>query len=220
MAINLNIVDFRKSIAARFAFFVLLFGTILIFCATSFEIYMDYKREVEGLKGHLDEVKTTRLQSIIASLWEADYELTQIQLDGIASAPDIQYVEVKLDDGALITSGYEDEQDVVTFSTRLIYPYRNQDVYLGSIYVSASKKGIHQRTKERFTIIFVSLFVEIFLSALFILLVFYFLVKPCWGLFFYFSRNYIYFFLILNLLFRFHFICRIFLVLWRDNPIV
>ena len=89
---------FRSSILRKLILYILILSTIITIIGTCWRLYRDYMNEKNSIHLEISQIEETYQQSITNSLWITDYELLQIQLEGILKIPDIQFIEIRLFD--------------------------------------------------------------------------------------------------------------------------
>jgi len=166
-----------KSILARkFIFYIVLFSSIITLLGTSLQLYLEYSHDKSGIQNTLDQIGTTRLNSIVNNLWVNDQELINVQMSEILSLPDIQYIAITSDDEENFTLGTQNSTKMLSQEYLLTYSYRNQDINLGSLHIEATLDNVFKRLYSRVFVILMTQGIKTFLVSLFIFFVFYLLV--------------------------------------------
>lgn len=166
----------NRSLAPRLILYILLFSSVVTFFATALQLYFDYSRDMRAIDTRIAQVRDSYLKSMVLSLWSMDYEQLRSQLEGIQALPDMQYLEIELDGESLLTVGTPRDGNLLRESYPLMYHYRDQNVYLGTLHVAASLDGVYQRLRDRVLVIFGSQAIKTFLVTSFIFLIFQFFV--------------------------------------------
>ncbi len=166
----------RRRLAPRMVLYTLLFSSVVTFFATALQLYLDYSRDVEAIVSRISQIENSYLQSIELSLWTMDYEQLRAQLEGIRALPDMQYLEIEVNDAAMISVGADQGRDLIRQAFPLTHPYRNINVDLGTLHVVASLDAVYRRLYDKILVIFGAQAVKTFLVATFMLLLFQWLV--------------------------------------------
>ena len=162
----------RAQIGRRLLLWILLASSLVTLVLTSLQLYLDYRRDVDGIEARLAEIERGYLPSLASSLWKLDREQLQLQLDGIARLPDILGAEVKDAQGTLVVhAGRPQAPGRLHRSIPLTFEDRSGRRELGELHVAATLEGVYQRLTERALIILVSQGVKTFLISFFILFI-------------------------------------------------
>ncbi|MCP4413200.1 MAG: hypothetical protein GY808_11625, partial [Gammaproteobacteria bacterium] len=81
-------------LARRLAFYIIITSTIITFITTASQLVFDYWKDIESVDIIFEGVEQSHTPAIIDSLWNLDFNLSQVQIDGIANIPQIEYVEL------------------------------------------------------------------------------------------------------------------------------
>jgi len=169
-----------SSIARRLLLYIITFSSLVTLIATSIQLYLDYRRDVSIIHYRLQDIESSYLSSLGASLWNLDTRQLELQVDGIMHLPDIQRVEVReLSDAELSPlQVIRGEHARRTLHRELpVYhtlPEGNRQV--GVLLVEASLESVYQHLWEKAIVIFFTQGIKTFLVSLFILYIFYYLV--------------------------------------------
>ncbi len=167
----------NPGIGWRFAFYILLFSSIVTLLATALQLTVEYRRDVNGIEMQLDQIRGSYSQSLASSLWVASRQDLQLQLEGILRLPDMQYLEIVSDTNtAIATAGAPLAGQTVMREFPLNFIYRGKAVYLGKVRAVASLAGVYQRLQDEILVILAAQGVKTFLVSFFVLVLFQFLV--------------------------------------------
>ncbi len=166
----------RRRLAPRMVLYTLLFSSVVTFFATALQLYLDYSHDVEAIVSRMGQIENSYLQSIELSIWTMDYEQLRAQLEGIRALPDMQYLEIEVNDAAMISVGADQGRDLIRQAFPLRHPYRDINVDLGTLHVVASLDAVYRRLYDKILVIFGAQAVKTFLVATFMLLLFQWLV--------------------------------------------
>ncbi len=169
------------SIAQRLLLYIILCSSGATLLATSLQLYLDYRRDIDVIDTRLNEIESSYLASIGASLWNLDIKQLELQMDGIMRLPDMQLVEViELGEPMLaplhLTRGTPLQQRVLMRDYPIIHQLPDSERQIGSLRVQVSLTAVYQRLWDKAIVIFLSQGVKTFLVSLFILYIVYFLV--------------------------------------------
>lgn len=165
-----------RGLAPKLILYILLFSSVVTFFATALQLYFDYTRDVRAIDARIAQVSDSYLKSMVLGLWTMDYEQLRSQLEGIRALPDMQYLTIEVDGEQLLTAGELSDQAQVRESYPMVYVYRGQDIYLGTLHIAASLDGVYHRLRDRVLVIFGSQAVKTFLVTTFTFLIFQFFV--------------------------------------------
>ncbi|MBF0427946.1 MAG: hypothetical protein HQL94_03420 [Magnetococcales bacterium] len=175
LEIPVGVALFRSGIARKLTLLVLLFSSIITLIGTFFQLYMDYRYDVNRVSVRFEEIRSTHLESIIHQLWVTDTASVLLLMEGILRLPDIHYLEIVRPNAPTLTVG-ELGVNVIERNFPLRYSYRDKSIDLGLLRIQANLSAIYQRLMDKLLIILVTQAVKTFLVSTFILLLFYYLV--------------------------------------------
>lgn len=161
------------SLGRRLAAIILLFSVGVTLLFTAIQLGVEYRRDVNEIGARLHQVRSSYADSLASSVWTANPADVQLQLTGILRVPDLQYVEVLDEQGkTLARAGHSLGEEQLSDSFPLYFTQRKQPVYLGRVRVEANLSGAWRRLQSKVPLILVTQSLQIFLVALFILLLF------------------------------------------------
>jgi PAS domain S-box-containing protein len=168
--------DFKHSIARELIAYIFLFSSLITLIGTGVQLYLDYREDLRTVEERMRQIQESYLESIIRSLWDTDYHLLRIQLEGILKLPDMQYAEIRQDGEIIISSGIRKFEKNIGRQVPLIYTRRGMSDNLGTLYITASLEGVYNRLTEKVVIILITQSVKTFMVSTFIFFLFYFLI--------------------------------------------
>jgi len=117
------------------------------------------------------EIKNTHISAISKSLWTLNYEMTRVQINGIATISEIEFVELKSTaNDSTFNAGNLRSKNLITAELPILNNRLNgEPKLLGRLYLYASKDDIFDRLLNRVIIILLSNGVKTFIVAGFIL---------------------------------------------------
>jgi len=165
--------DYKKRTAQRLIIYIILFSSLITLFITAVQLYGEYRRDIDGITRHMDQIRSGYLLSVAEAVWVADHKQLQTLLDGIRKMPDIEHAQVSVDGESYHRSGAPVDQQAIVFKETLYYQHRGKQIKIGEFRVDASLRGVYRRLITRAGIILLSNTVKTFFVALFI----YFLFK-------------------------------------------
>lgn len=166
----------RPGIGRQFALWILVFSSLVTLVATVTQLSIEYKRDVAGIQGVLEQIRASYAHTLASSLWVTSQIDIQLQLDGILRLPDMQYLEVSSPDRIEAKAGEMHDSHILRQETPLYFEYLGKQVYVGKLVAVASLEGAYQRLKDKILVILISQTIKTFLVSLFILFLFHLLV--------------------------------------------
>ena len=163
---------------------IFLFSTAVTLLTTLFELYVDYRGQIQDIRDHFDDIKAGYLASLGGSLWSLDVDQIKLQIEGIKRLPDMQYLEVRevgrnVRRRVLVSVGERGDGGVLTQEYPIIYAENKEkgaEQTIGILYVEATLSGVYHRLLDKAVTILISQGVKTFLVSMFILYIVYRLV--------------------------------------------
>ena len=168
--------NFKYSIARRLILYIFLFSALLIFLATLLQLFLDYRKDVSLIDNRIQRIAESHLKGITRSLWELDDNLLKIQMEGVLRLPDMQYLEIKQQDGRMIILGIPQSGGGIRRQFPLLYASDGKEYDLGTLSVVAGMDGVYQRLIDRAILTLFTQACEIIMVSMFIYFLFHFLV--------------------------------------------
>ncbi len=166
----------KNTIARKLILFIILFSSAITLLGTSFQLYLEYQRDLSSVKKSIRQIERSYLDTIIETLWVSNYRFLEIQLEGILRMSDIEHLEIRHNGQQIIAAGKTDSTKVISASYPLNREYRGQKMTLGTLIVTASTAGVYGRLLDRVIVTMGTQAVKTFLVVLFMFSVFYYLV--------------------------------------------
>jgi len=162
-----------NSIAFRLTFQVILFSTLVAVFSTAFQLYLDYRRDVQGIYAFFTSIEETSLRPMEASVWILDELQVHLQLEGLINREDIVYAAVEMDGQVAWSRGNpHSNEDSIAKVFSLQHHVRGRNEEIGRLHVTASLEGIRHRLLQRIIVLLASNTVKTFMVSGFILLLF------------------------------------------------
>ncbi len=152
------------------------FSTVVALLATGFQLYLDYRRDLETIESTLDQVGHSYLPTIGNALWTTSRKELQVALDGLARLPDVRQVVVMEGGKVWVQAGQAKSENIRLRDYPLTHPHRGETLTIGSLKVVMDMDGVYQRLLDKFWVILITNGVKTFLVAGFMLWLFYWLV--------------------------------------------
>jgi hypothetical protein len=170
----------RGGIAARLLLFVVLFSSIVTLILTAVQLYLDYRYDVSTIEQRLGEIEKGYRNSLAEGLWQLDRKQLQLQIEGIASLPDVSYAQVSEASAAAapltVAAGHKSDGHVLRREIPVVYPGSGGPQIIGRFVVEASLEGVYRRLLQNGIVILISQGAKTFLVSIFIVFIFYRLV--------------------------------------------
>jgi signal transduction histidine kinase len=170
---------FQKSqLGKKMLLSILFFSTIITLFLTSIQIYIDYKKGVNGIYTTVEQIKATQLESLAQNLWNINNEQIQIQLKGLLEIETIKGLRIiPLDDKPIsIMKGNKTENDILN-TYPIYYERKGQKNHLGNLEIISDLSPVIEELKSRIFIILMTQGTKTFIVSSFILLMFNLLVN-------------------------------------------
>lgn len=162
----------RKIIAA-----LIVFSSLLTVIASGVQLWIEYGRDVAAIDTRFAQVERSYIDTVSATVWEADIDRLNLQMKGIIEFPDFAFAEVR-DEGnrVLASSGRDLDEDVIRKTYPLVYEFRGELHKIGKLTVAASLDAVYVRTLDRFGVILLSNAIKTAIVAGFLFFMVYWLI--------------------------------------------
>ncbi len=173
-----------RGIGLRLLTAIFLFSSAVTLLTTLFELYVDYRGQVQDIRDRFAEIEAGYLGSLGGSLWSLDVDQIQLQIEGIKRLPDMQYLEVReigrnIKRRVLVSIGERGVGPVLTQEYPIVYAEnkdKGAEQTIGILYVEATLSGVYSRLVDKAVVILISQGIKTFLVSMFILYIVYRLV--------------------------------------------
>ncbi|TAK72669.1 MAG: PAS domain S-box protein [Betaproteobacteria bacterium] len=168
---------FRSPLARRLIVAIVLVSSTITLCLTVLQLYGEYRSALGGIQAVFRQIEEVHLKSMSESLWTTDTTGIQLQIEGIARVPNIEYIEVS--DGGKIRAqaGHHASREIIERQYPMTYVYRGQTHDIGTLTVVAGLDGVYRGLVNLAFIILASNALKTFLVAGFAFAFFYWLVN-------------------------------------------
>ena len=165
-----------KHLAIKIIVTLTIFSSIVTLALTAFQVYSEFNRDLDRLEQRIAQMKDGFAAALTTSLWTNNLLLVRRQVEGMRSLPDIVYVEVRTNDGEVVSAGEQPSDRVVAHRTSLLFVDQGQARNVGTLTLIASFDGIYDQLADRVWLILgsnaaITLLVMVFLFFLVQLLV-------------------------------------------------
>ncbi len=162
----------KGSLAAKQLFYILIFSVLITFIGTSFNVFLEYKKDMRLVEGQFDQVKEGHLESLSGSLWQLDDLQIKTHLNDMLNMRDLIYLEIRERGEVLFSAGrLKTGEQWVKKGFDMYFTHGGQERHIGVLDVYASLEGVYHRLFERLFVILVTQALQTFLVAMFILAV-------------------------------------------------
>ncbi|MDO3384424.1 ATP-binding protein [Gilvimarinus sp. SDUM040013] len=171
----------HKGIGRRLLLYIILFSSLVTLLATAVQLYTDYQRDIGQIKGRLNDIQSSHLSAISASLWNLDVDQLYIQIEGVRHLPDVDAVAVyevsnNVINPLVVESGDFRDANAIVREYSIVNPDSSTGQVIGVLKVQASLREVYARLRDKAVVILLSQGIKTFLVSLFILFMFYRLV--------------------------------------------
>ncbi|GMR08768.1 MAG: hypothetical protein BMS9Abin26_1775 [Gammaproteobacteria bacterium] len=166
----------KHIIARRLVIAMVLFSASITAIISIYQIYTNYRIDVDNIHSRLTEINDVHLASVIQKVWTADIDELRNQLRGILNLSDIKYLEVNENGKVIAAAGTPQTQYFISKDFPLNYEHRGKNTPLGRLVVHASLEGVYDRIFAQVVTIVVSNSVRTVLVVGFVFMLFFGLV--------------------------------------------
>ncbi len=162
----------KNRIARRLIGATVLFSIVVTLLTTALQLYFDYEDRKTLIADRFEQTKAGHLKSLTSSVWAFEQKLTQLQLEAILQAPEVEYLSIFIDGekkweaGELISAG------TLTEDLPLIHNFKGREESIGTLRVVAGLDHIYEDLTSKAVAILVSTGFIIFSVTGFVFLLF------------------------------------------------
>jgi PAS domain S-box-containing protein len=165
-----------NGVARKLIVALVLFSAAITTLITAIELYADYRRDVGQINRSMQFIGSSYLPSLTDSVWIADGDALQTQLDGLLRLPDIEYIGIAVDGRVRWSAGQAVSQRRLAREVPLVQMHRGQPLNIGSLRIVGSVDNVLARLWDRLLVTLIGNGIKTLLVAGFMLLVFQYLV--------------------------------------------
>ena len=166
----------KNSISTRLLSYILLCSTALAIVITLIQLLWDFQQDVGKIEQSINQIESSFLQPMAASLWNLDEEQINIQIEGIMNLSNMEYVLIHEvlgnSEAPLVEQGTLKEKFDISKKFNLTY----QGEVVGTLFVAASLDEVYSRLIEKSLLILVSQTIKTMVVSICILFIIYYLV--------------------------------------------
>jgi len=169
------LIGLKSRLSLRLLIYVLVCSLFFSLLASAFQLYISYRRDLETVQQNLQFILESHLPPLANSTFNLNIEQIQLQLKSLLQFKHIDYVEVTdaANRSALrISEGNSDGKKDLAETHSLAYQLPSgTKIVVGSLKIIASYAEVNDRLLGNASVILATTTVQIFLAALFILLI-------------------------------------------------
>lgn len=165
-----------NGVAKRLIVALVLFSSVITALITAIELYADYRRDLGQIDRSMTFISQSYLLTLTDSVWVADHEQVQAQLDGLLRLPDIEYIGISVEGQPRWSAGQAVSERRITTEAPLLRQHRGETLQIGTLQMVASVDRVLARLWRRLLGVLVSNGIKTLLVAGFMLLVFQYMV--------------------------------------------
>jgi len=137
--------DQRQKISTKLILYVILFSSMITAIVTLVQLYYQYVEEKTILDTNIKNINTGYRESITNAVWLDDKVQLDSILDGVVALPDIEYIEVRVNNEIYSSRGRIVESNALSSSFPLLYRHNNKMLVIGETIVVADLTAIYRR---------------------------------------------------------------------------
>ena len=165
-----------NGLAKRLLVAVVLFSSLVTTFITAIDLYVEYRRDLRSIDSAFRFIETSYAPSLSHGVWQFDGEAVRTQLEGLLRLPDIEYAGIELDGKTPWSAGQAQSEHRREARVPLVHREGSGTVDIGTLHVVASVDGVIARVWGRLVAELVANAIKTALVAVFLLLVFQYLV--------------------------------------------
>ena len=135
----------RQKISTRLILYIILFSSMVTGIVTLVQLYAQYMENKSILDSNIANINTGYREGITNAVWLDDKVQLESILDGVVALPDIEFIEVRVDNIPYSSRGKPVKSNVLSSSFKLYYWHDNRVLTIGETYVEADLSSIYQR---------------------------------------------------------------------------
>ncbi len=160
----------RRGINFKLVKLIIGVSAVFTIITTGIQLYAEYSRDIDLQSERIYSLNSSHIPALSLSLWELDSKLTEVQLDGILSLPDIYAVGLDINGYENIKVGPDPTLENI-FTHKIELRHSGPDLYLGTLYLHVSLDTHIQRAQDRVFLILVTKGLQTFFVSFIILLI-------------------------------------------------
>ncbi len=165
-----------NGVAKRLILALVLFSSAVTAVITAIELHADYRRDLRQIDLGLAFVGSSYLPTLTDSVWVADNEQVQLQLEGLLRLPDIEAIAIQVDGRTRWSAGKSASTRKRVEDFALVREHRGRPLTIGTLQVTVGLDAVLARLWGRLLETLLANALKTLLVAGFMLLVFQYLV--------------------------------------------
>ena len=165
-----------NGLAKRLLIAVVLFSSLVTTVITAVDLYGDYRRDLHEIDSAFRFIGSSYAPALAHSVWQFDGEAVQSQLEGLLRLPDIESARIEIDGQTRWSAGRAESEHRRQATVGLTHEQAGRAVTIGTLHVVASVDSVIARVWSRLVTALVGNAVKTALVAVFLLLVFQYMV--------------------------------------------
>ena len=165
-----------NGVAKKLIVALVLFSSLVTAVITALELYADYRRGLGQINRSIDFIGTSYLPALADAVWVTDRAQLRTQLDGLLRLPDLEFIGIAVDGQTRWAAGAEASHRTIVAEIPLLREHRGQALMIGTVRVVGSIDRVLERLWNQLLVTLLSNAVKTLLVALFMLLVFQYMV--------------------------------------------
>lgn len=162
----------KGSLAAKQLFYILVFSFLITFIGTSFNLFLEYRKDLSAVDDQFTQVREGHLESLSGSLWQLDDLQITTHLNDMLTMRDLIYLEIRENGEVLFTAGrLKEGEQWVRRGFDMFFSHGSRERHIGVLDVYASLEGVHRRLYERLFVVLVTQALKTLLVSMAILAV-------------------------------------------------
>ena len=161
----------EKKISLKLLTIIIIISTSFTLFVSVYQIYFDYKNEVEEIDSRIDFLMNSYLHAITTSIYILDNNLLDALLNGSVNNPDISYIEIYDNKDRLsIAKGSRTDSDKIVKEYELLYETYDSEINLGKLIIYANFDRGYHNLEKKVSIIVISNILKILLVSILIMI--------------------------------------------------
>lgn len=163
----------NSNISKRLIVFILLFSSVITLVLTAIQLNLNYRYDLNLIEQRFHQIEITNVNSITQKAWTVNELGLQDELASILKLPDITFIEfIPVEsDREIQAFGYTDTHHI-SHTIPISHLYRDQDLPLGELHITASLSNVYQRLIDTALIILLTQALKTFAVSMFIFFLF------------------------------------------------
>ena len=162
----------HQKISVKLILYIILFSSMITAIVTVIQLYYQYREDKLILDNNIENVNTGYREGITNAVWLDDKVQLNSILDGVVALPDIEYIEVRVNNKVYSSRGSSVQSNALNSAFPLHYWHDNRLLTIGETYVEADLSAIYHRLLNRAWTILGLNAIKTFIVAIFMYFIF------------------------------------------------